>query len=102
MVDPISLMLAERVADHPIELTGRSEIASERFFNNHACPTSFLSFIQACGLKVFQDRLELIGRDCEIKKPVAARSAFLVDLIEALRQTFEAGFIAKVALMIEN
>jgi len=51
---------------------------------------------------MFQDRLELIGRDREIKEPVAARSAFLVDLIQLLRQTFVAGFIAEIALMIED
>src|SRR2546430_502292 len=51
---------------------------------------------------MFQDRLELVRRDREIKKPVTACAPFLVDLIEALRQTFEARLIAKIALMIEN
>src|SRR5437764_2832443 len=102
MVDPISLMLTERVADHAIQFASRSQIAAERLFDNHACPASFLGLVQAGGLEMFQDRLELVGRDREIKEPVAARAAVLVDLVKTLRQTFEAGFIAEIALMIEN
>src|SRR5437870_4697579 len=73
MVDPISLMLTERIADHAIQFASRSQIAAERLFDNHACPASFLGLVQAGGLEMFQDRLELVGRDSEIKEPVAAK-----------------------------
>ena len=74
----------------------------ERFFDDDARPTAFARFVQAGGLEMFHDRLELIGRDREIEKPVAARAAFGVDLVQAFGQTFVAGFIAEVALMIVN
>src|SRR2546430_2156612 len=51
---------------------------------------------------MLQDRLEFVGGDREIKKPIAAGGAVLVDLIKTLRQTFEAGFVAEIALMIKN
>src|SRR2546430_15349535 len=102
MVDPISLVLTERIANHAVEFTRRGEIASKGFFDDHAGPTSFASLVQIDAFEMLQDGFELVGPDRKIKEPVAARSAFLVDLIEALRQTFEAGFIAKIALMIEN
>ncbi len=102
MIDPIGLLLAERVADYAIEFTGRSEIASEGLFNNHARPASFARLVQADGFEMLEDRLELVGPDREIKETIAARTTFLVDLVQALRQTFVAGFIAKIALMIEN
>src|SRR5437660_8497785 len=91
MVDPIRLFLAERVADHAIELTRRSQITPERLFDDHARPTSFARLVQTDGFEMFEDRLELVGRDREIKWPVAACAAFLVDLVQAFRQTFEAG-----------
>ena len=102
MVDPISLMLTERVADHAIQFASRSQIAAERLFDNHACPASFLGLVQAGGLEMFQDRLELVGRDRKIKEPVTACAAFLVDLVQAFRQILETGFVAEVALMIKN
>src|SRR5438876_9731344 len=102
MVDPISLMLTERIADHAVEFTRRGEIASKGFFDDHACPASFLGLVQAGGLEMFQDRLELVGRDRKIKEPVAACAAFLVDLVQAFCQALETGFVAEVALMIKN
>src|ERR1700732_5121852 len=51
---------------------------------------------------MFEDRFELIRSDREIKKPVAARAAFLVDLVQTLGQTLEAGLVAEIALMIKN
>ena len=52
--------------------------------------------------QVFHDRLELIGRGGEIKKPIAARAAFLVDLVEALGQFLVAPLVAEFALVIEK
>ena len=67
MVDPIRLLLAERVADHAIELTRGSEITPKGLFDDHARPTSFARLIQTDGFEVLEDRLELVGRDREIK-----------------------------------
>ena len=44
----------------------------------------------------------MLRRCREIKKPVAARAAFLVDLIQTFRETFVAGLIVEFALMIEE
>src|SRR2546430_13129054 len=61
-----------------------SQIAPERLLDDYARPTSFAGLIQAGSLEMFEDRFELIRRDREIKEPVAARPAFLVDLIKPL------------------
>ena len=102
MVDPISLMLTERIADHAVEFTRRGEIASKGFFDDHACPTSFASLVQIDGFEMLQDGFELVGPDRKIKEPVAACAAFLVDLVQAFCQALETGFVAEVALMIKN
>ena len=57
----------------------------------------FARLVQTRFLQIFQDRLELVRRDREIKKPVAAGAALLVDLVEALRQTLVAGVIVEFA-----
>jgi hypothetical protein len=51
---------------------------------------------------VRQNGLELVGSRCEIKKPVAARTAFLVDFVETFGQLFVTGLVCEVALMIED
>ena len=53
-------------------------------------------------LKVFQDRLELVRRDREIKKPIPAGPAFLINLLQAFRQALVASRIVEFALMIED
>src|SRR5260370_8592780 len=102
MVDPISLVLTERIADHAVEFARRGEIASKGFFDDHACPTSFASLVQTDGFEMLQDGFELVGRDRKIKEPVAACAAFLVDLVQAFCQALESGFVAEVALRIKN
>src|SRR5438105_173993 len=102
MIDPVSLIFAERSADHAIELSRGSQIVPERLLDDYARPTSFTGLVQPGGFKMFQDRLELIWRDREIKEPVAARPPSLVDLVESCCQTFEAGLITEVALMVED
>ena len=102
MIDPVSLVFAERSADHAIELSRGSQIAPERLLDDYARPTSFARLVQPGSLEMFEDRFELIRRDCEIKEPVAARPPFLVDLVESCCQTFEAGLITEVALMVED
>ena len=67
----------------------RAQLPSRALFN----PASF---------KILQDRFELLRRDGEIKKPIPARAAFSIDLIEAFRQTLVACRIVEFALMIEN
>src|SRR5207249_9898761 len=100
MVDPIRLLLAERVADDAIELARRSQITPKGLFDDHARPTSFARLIQTDGFEMLEDRRELVGRDREVKEPVAARAAFLVDLVQAFRHSFEAGFIAISVCML--
>ena len=51
---------------------------------------------------MLQNRFELIGSSSEIKKAVAARAAFLVDLVETFGQRFVAGLVAEFALVIED
>ena len=86
MIDPIGLFFGEGVVDDAVQFLRRGEIRPERFLDDHARPAAFLRFVQPRCLQMFQDRLELLRRDREIKKPVAARAAFLVDFIEAFRQ----------------
>src|SRR5262249_30645144 len=102
MIDPVSLFLAERITDHAVELARGREIGPEWFFDDHTRPTSFARFVQADGLEMFQDRLELLGRAGEVKKPIPARAAFLVDRVQTFGQFFETGFVAEIALMIKN
>ena len=58
--------------------------------------------VQAGLLQIFQDRLELVRRDREIKKPIAARAAFPVDLLQPLDQALVTGVVVEFALMIEK
>ena len=51
---------------------------------------------------MLQNRLELVGSRCKIKKPVAARAAFLVDFVETFGQLFVTGLVCELALMIED
>ena len=51
---------------------------------------------------MLQNRFELIGCDRQIKKPIATRATFLVDLVEAFGQSFIAGLILKFALKIKK
>ena len=51
---------------------------------------------------MFQNRFELIRSSREIKKPVAAGAAFLVDLVETFRQRFVTGLVFELALVIED
>ena len=41
--------------------------------------------VQTDGFKMLQDRLELVGRDGEVEKPVPARASLFVDLFQPLR-----------------
>ncbi len=60
------------------------------------------ALFRSSGLEMFQDRFELFRADREIKQPVAARAAFLVDLVQPFGQTFETGLVGEIALMIKN
>ena len=51
---------------------------------------------------MFENRFELVRRDGEIKKPVAACAALFVDLVQFGGKSFVAGLVAKIALMIKN
>src|SRR6516225_6308908 len=51
---------------------------------------------------MLQDRLELVRRDREIKKPVPARAAVLVDLLKPLGEIFESGFVTEIAFVIKK
>src|ERR1700736_4665389 len=102
VIDAVGLFFTERIADDAVEFARGFQIAAERFFDNDASPASFGLLVQSRTLQMFQDRFELIWSDREIKKPIAARAAFLVDLFQALGQTFEAGLVAEIALMIKN
>src|SRR4029077_2180165 len=51
---------------------------------------------------MFEDRLELVRPDGEIKEPIAARPPFLIDLFEPGGEGFESRFVAKIALMVKN
>src|SRR5262249_29652080 len=102
VIDPISLFFTEGIADHAIQLASGIEVAAKRLLHNHPGPAAFTRFVQTDSLEMFQDRLELLRRDCEIKKPVAARAALLIDLIETFGQRFETGLIAEITLMIKN
>src|SRR5207237_6700028 len=85
-----------------VELLRRCQVCSKRLLDDYACPASLLGFVQPRRLEILQDRLELVRRRGEIKKPVAARSVFLVDLFKTLGQRLIAGFIFEFALMIKN
>ena len=77
MIDPVGLLFGEGIAHDAIELARRGEIGAERFFDDDARPASFAGLVQARGFQVLEDRLELVGRDREIKETVAARAALL-------------------------
>ena len=49
------------------------------------------ALFKPASFRFFRIGLELVRRDREIKKPIAARAAFLVDFVEALRQTLVTG-----------
>jgi len=102
VIDPVRLIFRKRIVHHRIQLARGREVGPERFLDDDARPASLARFVQAGFLQVFQDRLELVGRDREIEKPVAAGTAFAIDLIEAFRQTFVAGGIVKFARVIEK
>ena len=102
MIDAIGLFLSKALPHYAIELACRSQIRPERLFNYDSGPAVLLRLVQAGGLEIFQDRFELIWSDGKIEKAVAARSAFLVDLIQALGQTFVSGLVLEFALMIKN
>src|SRR5204863_6901937 len=100
VIDPVSLFFAERIADDAVQLARGIEIGPKRLFHNHSRPASLFGFVQAGGLEMFQDWLELVRRDCKIEKAITARPALLVDLVQSLRQSFETGFVGKVAWMV--
>ena len=45
MIDPVSLLFREGIADDAIELARRSQIGSERFLDNDASPASFAGLV---------------------------------------------------------
>src|SRR5437667_4132268 len=51
---------------------------------------------------MFENRFELVRRNGEIKKPVAARAALLVNLVQLGGESFVARLVAKIAFMIKN
>ena len=80
----------------------RFEIGAEWFLQNDARPASFASLVQSGFLQILHDRFELIRRSREVEKAIAARPALLVEPVEALREFLVTGFVAKLALMIEE
>ena len=102
MIDAVGLLFGKRTTHDAIEFARGGEIGAERFLDDDARPTAFACFVQAGAPEMFHDWFELIGRDREIEKSIAARAAFGVDLVQALSQTFVARLIAEVALMVVN
>jgi hypothetical protein len=45
MIDSVSLLFGEGIADDAVEFSRRSEIGAERFFDNDAGPASFAGFV---------------------------------------------------------
>ncbi len=82
MIDPVGLLFGEGIVDDAIQFARRLQVSAERFLDDHARPASFAGLVQTGGLEMFQNRFELVRRDREIEKAIAARAAFLVDLIQ--------------------
>src|SRR5205809_120459 len=102
MIDPISVLLRKGIEVNVVEFPYRGEIGAEQFFGSHQSPASFAGFVQACGFQVREDRFKLVRSSRKVKKPIAARAAFLVDLVETFRQSLVAGLVSKFALMIKD
>ena len=87
MIDPIGLIFGKCIVIRPDSVPAAEARSRPNGFSmiTRAQLPSF-ALVQSRSFQIFQDRLELLRRRREIKKTIAARAAFLVDLIEAFRQ----------------
>src|SRR3954468_19020756 len=80
----------------------RGEIGPEGFLQNDPGPAAFSRLVQPGLGQMLNDDFELLGRGCEVKQTIAARSALLVEVVETLGEFLVALFIGEFALVIEE
>src|SRR5205814_3022849 len=102
VIGSVGLFFVKGIAYDAIELPRWGKIRPERFFDDYSSPTSFAGLVQAGGIKMLENRLELIGRRRKIKKAVAAGAVVFIDFIKTFSQRFVTGFVFELALMVKD
>ena len=98
MVDPIDLMLLQRLQDLGVERFGRGEVVAERLFDHHPAPLAVIFGRKARGAKAGDRRAEEAIGDREIEQMVACRARRLVQFRQMLAQPAIGLRIVEVAL----
>ena len=82
VVDAVGLGFLEGGLDEIVQPARAGQVGAEGFLDNHARPRSRRGRVESAFAEVFQNHLELVGRDGEVKKPVPARAAGRVQLLK--------------------
>ena len=102
MVDPVDLMLLQRLQDLGIERLGRRQIVAERLFDDDPAPLAVVLRHQARGSKRGDRRAEEAVGDGEIEQAVARRAGRLVQSRQMLAEPAIGLRIVEVALQIAH
>ena len=88
VIDAVDLALVEHRRDLAVQGTGAVEVVAERLLDDHPAPGCLLlPRIDQPGLaQAADDRGEELGRDRQVKDPVALGTVRLVDPLERLLQ----------------
>ena len=102
MVDPVNLVLLQRVQDLGVECLGRGEVVAKRFFDHHAPPLP-VAFLGEAGRREPGDgRAEEAVRDGEIEQMVARGAGRLVEPGQMRAQPLVSRGIVEIALHIAH
>ena len=102
MVDPIDLMLLQRLQDLGIERLGRRQIVAERLLDHDPAPLAVVFRHQARGAEPGDRHAEEAIGDGEIEEAVARRAGRLVQLRQMLAEPAIGLGIVEVALQIAS
>ena len=102
MVDPIDLVLLQRLQDLGIERLGRGEVVAERLFDHHPAPLAVCFRHQPGATEPGNRHGEETVGDGEVEEPVARRARGLVELRQMRAETAVGGGIVEVALQIAH
>ena len=103
VIDPIDLLLHEKIRNVPVQLERALQIVAERLLDDHASPRVVLSAAdQSRAGQFFHDRPEILGCGRQIKKPIARQPAFRFQTREPDSQLPHAFGRRKIGLVIEH
>ena len=103
MVDPVDLLLAEDLADLPVQAGRRVQVASEWLFDDDPTPASAVDLvIKTHPAQLADDLGEGRRLGGQVEQSVASRTVLEVDRVEAGRQPVERLVVPEVALVVDD